>query len=486
MFWKYVRFPHRNKISLLNFHRWSISLRLTLFYTLMAVGLLSCVAILQYCVFVNRLEAENKQFLKNKIVILENMIQKIPNNIENYPSYQDEIISEPPVDHFYSRIVGPKGNILIETPGMSKVAPISMFSGIIRSEKITHKTIHHNKNHKKYFLLMNAPMQSTSTNKSMYYIQMAKDTTAEHKIIEDLRKNLITILLLGVVISGTLCVLVTRKSLKPLRDITKATKAITVTRLKERLDALSYPSELSTLAIAFNKMLDRIEDGFTRLSRFSADLAHELRTPINILMGEAELALSRPRSNEEYLEIIASSLEEFQRLANMINNLLFLARAENPNQSITRSWVDINELLKNIHEYYEAAAEEKQVRMIYQGEGRVYADPILLRRAIINLVSNALQHSKMGGLITLSSVIDKDQSIQIHITDTGHGIDKEHWPNLFDRFYRVDSDRSQSTGGTGLGLAIVKSIMELHGGEITLDSELGKKTTFTLTFPAIS
>ncbi len=489
MFWKFVKIPHPNRISLLKMHRWPISLRLTLFYTLMASGLLSCAVVFQYYVVSNRLQGENLRFLKNKVLILKRIIKEAPSHIEDYPSYKDEVILEPPIDHFYSRIVDQNGKVLIETPHMNEIAPFSVFSAIMHPQEITHKVIHGKEiqyAHHKYYLLMNAPIELPLSPKgTLYYIQMAKNITAEHRIIEDLQKLLVVILLLGIVISAALSVVVTRKSLKPLSDITKATQSITVTRLKERLDVTSYPSELSTLAIAFNHMLDRIDEGFSRLSRFSADLAHELRTPINILMGEAELALSRPRSNQEYLEILESSLEEFQRISNLINNLLFLARAENPNQSIVRSWIDIASLFKSVDEYYEAAAEDKQVQMVCQGDGKVYADTILLRRAIINLVSNALQHTKANGLITLSSVVHKDKSVDIQVSDTGNGIEEVHWPHLFDRFYRVESDRAQSTGGTGLGLAIVKSIMDLHCGQITVYSEFGKGTTFTLRFPSI-
>ena len=183
-------------------------------------------------------------------------------------------------------------------------------------------------------------------NKQQWYIQIAKDISEQSAIIEDTQESLIIILLLGMVVSVVISILVTRKNLQPLLKITDSIHRITVTQLKQRLEPALWPSELSVLALAFNRMLDRIEEGFTRLSQFSSDLAHELRTPINNLIGEAEIALSKSRSNEDYRSTLESSLEECHRLAHMIENLLFLARAENPSQKIDCSWINVQDYLR--------------------------------------------------------------------------------------------------------------------------------------------
>jgi two-component system, OmpR family, heavy metal sensor histidine kinase CusS len=230
--------------------------------------------------------------------------------------------------------------------------------------------------------------------------------------------------------------------------------------------------------------MDRIEEGFNRLSQFSGDLAHELRTPITNLRGEAEVALSRPRSNEEYRKVLESSLEEFERLSRLIKSLLFLAHAENPHIVIHFSTINIEVLFQDIRDFYNVSAEEKSVTIRCESQGlSLRADRQLIGQALSNLVANALQYTPMDGSITLAAQISTDQHMQLSVTDTGEGIAPEHLSRLFDRFYRVDSARSQQTGGTGLGLSIVKSIMDLHKGKVTLTSRLGQGTTVMLLFP---
>jgi two-component system, OmpR family, heavy metal sensor histidine kinase CusS len=227
-------------------------------------------------------------------------------------------------------------------------------------------------------------------------------------------------------------------------------------------------------------MLDRLENSFTRLSQFSADLAHELRTPIANLRGEAEVALTRSRTAEEYREVIESSVGECERLSGIIDNLLFLARAEAADGPVAREHFDGRAALEKIAGYYETVAEERQIAITCAGTGKVSADPLLFGRAVSNLVDNAVRHSGEGGQIDLALAVD-EAGAKISVRDRGIGIAAEHLPRVFDRFYRVDSSRSSE--GTGLGLALVKSITDLHGGRAEVASEAGRGTTVTLSFP---
>jgi two-component system heavy metal sensor histidine kinase CusS len=231
-------------------------------------------------------------------------------------------------------------------------------------------------------------------------------------------------------------------------------------------------------------MLGRLEDSFNRLSRFSADLAHELRTPIHNLMGEAEVALSRTRSSEDYREVLESSLEEGQRLSRMIDSLLFLARAENAETRLEFSLVNVRNEMQAVVDYYDAVIAENQLEVHCEGQARLMADSILLRRALTNLLSNAVRHTPASGRITLSARETANGAAEISVTDSGPGIPAAHLPRVFDRFYRIDPARAHSEKGTGLGLAIVKSIMELHGGTVTVESGPGRGTTACLHFPA--
>jgi two-component system heavy metal sensor histidine kinase CusS len=250
--------------------------------------------------------------------------------------------------------------------------------------------------------------------------------------------------------------------------------------LSERIEPAQWPHELQPMVTAFDGMLDRLEDSFTRLSQFSADLAHELRTPIGNMLGEAQVALTRERSSEEYRSVIESTAAECERLSGIIDNLLFLARAESAEQQVERSLFNGRAALEKIASFYQTAAEDRHVDIACEGEGQIFADQALFNRAISNLIDNALRFTADGGNIRIS-IAARDSHTEVLIRDTGSGIASEHLPRVFDRFYRGDASRSSA--GTGLGLALVKSIVDLHGGSSRIQSEAGSGTAVTLIFP---
>jgi two-component system, OmpR family, heavy metal sensor histidine kinase CusS len=212
---------------------------------------------------------------------------------------------------------------------------------------------------------------------------------------------------------------------------------------------------------------------------------------VNNIRGEAEVALARARSADEYRDVIESCLEEAVRLSDLIGDLLFLARAESPLPHLRRERVNVGELLGGVREYYEASAADGGVSLTTAvADQPVIAelDRTLLQRAVGNLVSNALAHTPRGGAVVLGTNTDSSNTdfstIRIEISDTGVGIPAEALPRVFDRFFRVDSSRSQASGGTGLGLAIVQSIALLHGGNVEISSQPGQGTRVTLHMPA--
>jgi two-component system heavy metal sensor histidine kinase CusS len=229
-------------------------------------------------------------------------------------------------------------------------------------------------------------------------------------------------------------------------------------------------------------MLARLEDSFVRLSQFSADLAHELRTPVGNILGEAQVTLTRARSSEEYRAALESTVAECERLSLIVDNLLFLARAEGTDRHIERTLINGRTAAEKIATYYETLAEDRGVKIGCQGEGQILADPVLFDRALSNIVDNALRFTPKGGEIRIGLAQSNDQ-VKVAVSDTGSGIPEEAQPRVFDRFFRADPSRN-SSGSTGLGLSLVRSIMELHGGSATLESKLGRGTTVTLSFPA--
>jgi two-component system, OmpR family, heavy metal sensor histidine kinase CusS len=290
------------------------------------------------------------------------------------------------------------------------------------------------------------------------------------------------------VIAGTaLAFVIALRGLRPLHAMAETASEISASHLQKRLRVEDSPAELKELAAAFNSMLGRLHHSFARLSDFSSDIAHELRTPINNLMGQTQVALSRTRSADEYKTVLESNLEEYERLARMIRDMLFLAQSDNlqPGNSpklLHAEELNLGEELNKIAEFYQMIADEKELKIITSGKGTITADRILLQRAIGNLIANAVQHSPPNSEIQAAISSDKD-AVEISISNRGPGIPAEHLQRIFDRFYRMDNARSRSDTGSGLGLAIVKSIMELHGGHVTVASKTGELTTFTLHFP---
>jgi two-component system heavy metal sensor histidine kinase CusS len=225
---------------------------------------------------------------------------------------------------------------------------------------------------------------------------------------------------------------------------------ISSTNLRERILPEGYPFELASLAGTFNQMLDRLEESFDRISRFSADIAHDLRTPVNNIRGEAEVALAHARSADEYRDVIESLMEVAERLSALIGDLLFLARAESPLNHLCRERVDVGELLGRVVEYYEASAADGAVSLttaVTDGPVVAELDRSLLQRAVGNLVSNALANTPPGGVVVLGTNGDLS-SVRINVSDTGVGIPAEALPRVFDRFFRVDSPSPDTPNGT--------------------------------------
>jgi two-component system, OmpR family, heavy metal sensor histidine kinase CusS len=233
-------------------------------------------------------------------------------------------------------------------------------------------------------------------------------------------------------------------------------------------------------------MLGRLRGSFERLSQFTADAAHEFRTPLNNLLGGTSLALSRPRSADDYRALLETNIEEYQRLSDMVERLLFLARADNAQTVVRRQPVEAVAALREVADFFSALAEERDIALTCEGGGKVTADPELLRMALTNLVSNALRHSPPGGSVRLTADDHDRGNLIIAVKDEGAGIAPEHLPRVFERFYRVDESRSTGgglTGSSGLGLALVKTIMELHGGSVSVESTPGRGSVFRLLFP---
>jgi len=319
----------------------------------------------------------------------------------------------------------------------------------------------------------------------LYTVTVASNMEFHVNYMENFQKTLWGIIFFA----GVIIVLAARFSVyrghSPLRTLSRKIESITADKLDLRLDPAEVPVELATLVDSFNTMIERLEDGFEKLSHFSADIAHELRTPITNLTTHTQVALSKPRDASHYQEVLYSNLEEYERMTKMVSDMLLLAQTEHglikPNHTI----INVKSELKELFEFFELLADEKGIRLGLMGPDiKIICDKSMLRQALGNLISNSIRYSPKNEVVTVVTA-KLQEGVEISITNMGDAIEPQHIPRLFDRFYRTDPSRKRDGQGAGLGLTIAKSIIEINSGSIAVSSS-DNGTTFTVHFPNIS
>jgi two-component system, OmpR family, heavy metal sensor histidine kinase CusS len=483
----------------------TLAFRLTAGYALAGLFLVFFATASLYLVLVTELEKSTDLFLADKVHVLRTMLRERPDDTD---ALREEVELESAArqyEQFYVRLLDDRNTSLLMTPGMADQLDLAQLASQTQSRP--DRTIRMKGRNGQAFRVISAaaPVGSPATHTTdTDTIQIAVDVSQKVELLARYRFWFWVILVATFAIFPLVGYRIARHGIRPVEEMATTARHISSKNLRERILPEGYPFELASLATTFNKMLDRLEESFERISRFSADIAHDLRTPVNNIRGEAEVALTRARSADEYRNVIESCHEEAVRLSDLIGDLLFLARAESPLTHLRRVRVDVGELLGGVREYYEASATDCGVSLTTTvADEPVVAelDRTLLQRAVGNLVSNALAHTPPGGRVVLGTGVDVNQdlsnadfsnthssnkdfsTIRIEVSDTGVGIPAEALPKVFDRFFRVDSSRSQGSGGTGLGLAIVQSIAQLHGGNVEISSQPGKGTRVTLRMP---
>ena len=465
--------------------RWSIAGRLTLWYAVSAFLLVAVSTGVLYWVLVRNVDRQDDQFLIDTVQILRALIRERPDDVA---ALRQEVEWEGAARRYtrmFVRIRDSHDRVLVETPGTSGVlgarrVPAAALDaepgpGIdIRSSAGTP------------YRVLAAWARVGPDGRGGQLIEAVLDRTAEQALLRTYRTRVWIVLGLALFASGAVGYLIARRGMRPIEAITDTARGVRSDTLADRIPTAGLPSELASLASTFNQMLTRLEDAFMRLSSFSADLAHELRTPINNLRGEVEVALGKPRDAVAYRAALESILEECGRLSQMMDGLMFLARADSPETQIIRTLVDVDHELRTVTELYEPFAAESGVGITVErsagGDLVTALDRSLFQRALSNLVTNALRHTPARGRVRLAAGL-ADGVLQVEVADTGRGIPAEHLAKVSDRFYRVDPSRSSASGGLGLGLAIVQSIMKVHGGSLEIISEQDHGTTIRLRFP---
>ncbi len=285
----------------------------------------------------------------------------------------------------------------------------------------------------------------------------------------------------AIVVSAVISIGIARNGLRPLLQLARQMDNISSQRLNQRLPVENLPEELVSLANAFNAMLSRLDASFVRLSEFSADIAHELRTPVSSLLTQTQVMLSRQRNVDEYREVLASSVEELERLSRMVSDMLFLAKTDATPKLVRHETVDLAREVRELFEFYEALATEKSVGLRLSGTVSIRADRSMIRRAINNLLSNAIRYTREGSYVDVSLEQSQDHAL-IRVTNPGNPISTDMRERLFERFYRADAARSRDTEGAGLGLAIVKAIAEAHGGSVHVETS-SDRNSFVIQLP---
>ncbi|MEG1247523.1 MAG: Cu(+)/Ag(+) sensor histidine kinase [Citrobacter sp.] len=340
----------------------------------------------------------------------------------------------------------------------------------------------HGQNTPSNWRMISLPVGQLADGKPAWTLYMALSIDFHLHYINDLKNKLIMTASLISMMIVFIVLFAVYKGHEPIRNVSRRIQNITSKDLDVRLDPQAVPIELEQLVSSFNHMIERIEDVFKRQSNFSADIAHEIRTPITNLVTQTEIALSQPRSQKELEDVLYSNLEEFGRMSKMVSDMLFLAQADNNQLIPEKTALNLADEVGKVFDFFEAWAEEREVSLRFEGRACwVSGDPLMLRRALSNLLSNAMRYTPKGHSVTVR-VKEADGQVQIIVENPGPPIAAEHLPRLFDRFYRVDPSRQRKGEGSGIGLAIVKSIVAAHQGKVAVTSD-ARATRFILTLP---
>ena len=455
----------------------SIASRLVFLFTLAGAFLVACSLGIFYWLLVRHTSEEDNAALADKIAGLTQEVK----HSGPAQALQSELQSARAGEHspYWVRVIDSNGQVVAERSEMNRSLPANVFPAPQMAALAGYHPIHY-RVRRDLFSLVSAIVPA---NGERYVLQVGQDRSADENFNREAGLLFVVTVAASIFASAIIARSATARGLRPIAEITRSLQRIGPTRLSERVAPAEWPQELQPLAEAFDEMLNRLEDSFTRLSQFSADLAHELRTPVANILGEAQVALTRERTTEEYRNVIESAVAECERLSRLVDNLLFLARAESAREQVKRAEFDGRAAIEKVASFYRTIADDRNVKIECEGHGIVQADSVLFTRAINNLVDNAIRFTSDGGTVRVS-ISTRDNNVEISVTDNGCGIASEHLGRVFDRFYRVDPSRSSA--GAGLGLALVKSIAELHGGSATLESQVNRGTTVTLRFPSSS
>jgi two-component system heavy metal sensor histidine kinase CusS len=448
----------------------SISLRISLIFTFFTALTLLIMSIVIHQLVMHHFEKQDRAMLEGKVALIENILQQnSQNKSQIIQQLNDALIGH---HGLMVQIERPIGKPLLST--VAAIIPDQPAQYGVLSPLGTWQI--QDQDYRGLIVKHSQTALSDSVR-----IVVGVETTDHSHFLDEFRQQL---LIIGGIATASLMILgwfAAWRGLRPAQSMALVAEGISAQHLTGRLDAERIPTELKPLAISFNDMFDRLEAAVGRLSEFSSDIAHELRTPINTLMTQTQVCLSKTREVSTYKDVLFSNLEEYERLARMTADMLFLAKADHGLVLTSLQQVELHLEIAALFEFYEALAADKGVHLVQSGEACIQGDQLMLRRAFSNLISNAIRYGQSGSAVSIS-MSRNEEFESIVIENEAPPIPTEQLSRLFDRFYRTDSSRKRTDEGAGLGLAITKSIVQAHHGQIQAFSSNGK-VSFQIKFP---
>jgi heavy metal sensor kinase len=446
-------------------------LRLTLLYTVVVVLIFSVFAFVIYLEYrKGLLDAIDKNLLKAVDAELKKGLdpKELADNEAIIKKYGEE----------YYQVVNQNGQVIISTLSgdRAKQPERSPMEDAFRGA-VKYVTVDYNGAR---FRILYYPVSDVDI------LRAADSLEGSEGAIEGLERLFIFIFPFILGVSSVMSWFLAGKSLDPMIKIRSLAEEIRRGKFGERINIGVKGKEIDDLVVIFNEMLDSIQRSIEAQKRFTSDVSHEIRSPLTSLRGSIEVALRKRRPVEEYEEVLRSNLADILRLSRITDNLLFLARADNNIQELRIQWFDLDHLLENTVARLRPKADAAGLTVTeeYQEHLEMRGDTDLLEQVFANLIDNAIKYTSSGGTVRVLAR-EEDDAVRVIISDTGIGIPEGDVPHIFDRFYRVNKERSRKLGGTGLGLAITKWIVVSHGGTIAVKSTVGRGSEFTVVFPKV-
>lgn len=454
-------------------HRLSLTMRLTILFSLCSAVVLLGLGVLIGLAMDRHFATEDYLVLGDNIALIEKIARETP--AERLPERLKEMVDHHP--GFVALVQTAQGRNLYATQGFDFGVSFEASPGPSAREN-TFVWQHGEQEYRG----MRAQVSAADSRIAPLKVIVGMDTEIHAHFMHAFRQSLAFYTALAVVASGIFGWWAARRGLAPLHMMASRARGVTANKLDARMPVEAVPVEMADLAATLNAMLERLQDDFRRLSEFSSDLAHELRTPITNLMTQTHVVLSQPRDAAKYREVLASNAEELQRLGRMVSDMLYLAKMEHGITLPNEEAINVADEVHALFEFYEALAEDKGVNLQLHGHARITGDRLMLRRALSNLLSNALRYTPPGKTIRVDAR-EQGGTTTVVVENEGDEISAELLPSLFDRFFRADKSRARAdSDSVGLGLSITQAIMVAHGGRISAESS-GGTTRFILTFP---